>query len=44
MRKEFPFELKIPNDETLQVMKDINEEKNLESYDDIDEMFRALKS
>jgi len=47
LNKGLPFEVKIPdeifNEETLQVIKDIEEGKNIVSYDNIEDMIEALK-
>ena len=42
MERGIPFELKIPNAETLQAMKDI-EEGRVEKFDTIEEMIESLK-
>lgn len=42
LHQGLPFELKIPNAETLQVIEDIEKGKNLVGYNDVEEMFRDL--
>jgi len=37
-----PFELRIPNKETLQAIDDIEKNRNLTSYDSVDEMYEDL--
>ena len=39
-----PFDVKIPNEKTLEVMKDIKEGKNIEKFDSLETMFQELKS
>ena len=39
-----PFELKIPNDETVKVFEETDRGENLNSYENIDDMFASLKS
>ena len=41
MERGIPFELKIPNAETLQAMKDI-EEGRVEKFNNVKEMFESL--
>ena len=39
-----PFEFKIPNEETIEAIEDVEKGKNLsKGYTDIDEMFRDLE-
>ena len=38
-----PFELKIPNDETVKVFEETDKGENLNSYENIDDMFASLK-
>lgn len=42
LHKGLPFEVKIPNPETLQAMKDAETGKNLTRYDSAQEMFDDL--
>jgi len=47
LHKGLPFEVKIPNAETLQAMKDIEEGKNLESItleEHLEEMKQCIKN
>lgn len=44
MYRGFPFELRIPNKTTLQAMRDVEEGRNLETFDSTEEMFAYLKS
>ena len=37
-----PFDLKIPNAVTLKAINDVEEKKNLESGDSLDDVFNAL--
>jgi len=37
-----PFDLRLPNKETLQAMDDINNSRNLESADTVEEMFGKI--
>jgi len=39
-----PFELKIPNAETVKVFEETDRGENLNSYENIDDMFASLKS
>ncbi len=38
-----PFELKIPNDETIKVFEETDRGENLNSYENVDDMFASLK-
>jgi DNA-damage-inducible protein J len=40
LRKGLPFDVRIPNKETLRAMKDADEERNLNSYDNIEAFFK----
>ncbi len=42
-RKEFPLELKVPNEETIKEMDEVDKGKYSKGYDDIDEMFEDLR-
>jgi len=42
LKKGLPFELKIPNEETLQALRDIDEGRNLKRYDDFDAMLADM--
>lgn len=44
LNKGLPFDVKIPNVETLEVMKDIQEGKNIETFESLDSMFKELNS
>ena len=37
-----PFDLRMPNNETLQAMDDIENRRNLESADTVEEMFKKI--
>ena len=39
-----PFELKIPNKETLQALKEVERGKGLKSFDSVDDLFEDLES
>jgi DNA-damage-inducible protein J len=43
LNKGLPFEVKVPNSATLQVFKDTDEGKNLNTYDSAEEMLSSLK-
>ncbi len=38
-----PFDLKIPNTKTLRAINDVDKNKNVRGYDDVEEMLRNLK-
>ena len=38
-----PFDLKIPNTKTLCSMRDVENKKNLHSYDHLEDVFKDLK-
>ena len=38
-----PFDLKIPTTETLRAMMDVENKKNLHSYDHADDMLKSLR-
>jgi len=40
--KGIPFDLRLPNQETLQAMDDINHRRDLESADTVEEMFQKI--
>jgi len=40
--KGIPFDLRLPNKETQQAMDDINNGRNLESADTVEEMFEKI--
>jgi DNA-damage-inducible protein J len=40
--KGIPFDLRLPNQETLQAMDDINHRPDLESADTVEEMFQKI--
>jgi len=42
LEKTLLFEAKIPNDETLQAIKDAEERKNLTECDDVNDLLRKL--
>jgi len=42
--KALPFDAKIPNDETLQAIKDAEERKDLTECDDADDLLRKLRA
>lgn len=47
MHGGFPFEVKIPNEETLEAMREIRDpefRKNAPRYDNAEELFSALRS
>lgn len=37
-----PFEVKIPNKETLEAVEDVENKRNLTSYDNLEEMYEDL--
>jgi DNA-damage-inducible protein J len=37
-----PFDLRLPNKKTLQAMDDIENKRNLESADTVEEMFKKI--
>jgi len=41
-RKEFPLELKVPNEETIKAMEDVDKGNYSKGYTDVDEMFKDL--
>ncbi|KUG25580.1 dna-damage-inducible protein j [hydrocarbon metagenome] len=41
-RKEFPIELKVPNEETIKAMEDVDKGNYSKGYTDVDEMFKDL--
>ncbi len=41
-RKEFPIELKVPNEETIKAMEDVDKGNYSKGYSDVDEMFKDL--
>ena len=42
--KGFPFEIRIPNKETIRAMRDVEEKRNLKTFNSDKEMFDYLKS
>ena len=42
--KALPFEPLIPNEETIQAMKETREGKNLESFDNVDDLMADLNA
>jgi len=40
--KGIPFDLRLPNQETQQAMDDVNNRRNLESADTVEEMFQKI--
>lgn len=42
LEKNLPFDIKIPNNETLQAIKDAEERKNLTECDDVNDLLRKL--
>lgn len=40
--KGIPFDLRLPNKETQQAMNDIDNSRNLESADTVEEMFKKI--
>jgi len=42
LEKNLPFDAKIPNDETLQAIKDAEDRKNLTACDDVNDLLRKL--
>ncbi len=42
--KALPFEPLIPNEETIQAMKETREGKNLESFDSVDDLMADLNA
>ena len=43
LRKGLPFEVKIPNKETLRVMQDVDEKRGLGKARDAEDLFKKLK-
>ena len=43
MERGIPFDVKIPNDETIKAMEDIEDNRNLTEYETVDEMFKDLE-
>jgi DNA-damage-inducible protein J len=43
LERKLPFDLKIPNDETLQTIRDAEERKDLTECEDVDDLFRKLR-
>lgn len=44
LRKGLPFDVKIPNKETLAAMKEVEAGENLTSYDSVETMFEDAKN
>ena len=44
LRRGLPFPVEIPNDETIQVFKNTDAGTNVNSYENMDEMFQSLDS
>ena len=44
LRKGIPFEVKIPNKETLKAFKDSGARKNLKTFKNINDLLKDLKS
>jgi len=42
LEKNLPFDAKMPNDETLQAIKDAEDRKNLTACDDVNDLLRKL--
>jgi len=42
LHKGLPFELKVPNKETLKAIKNTEAGKNIEKFDGSDDMFKSL--
>lgn len=42
MERGIPFDVKIPNDETIKAMEDVGNNRNLTEYETVDEMFKDL--
>ena len=42
LEKNLPFDAKIPNDETLQAIKDAEDRKNLTACDDVNDLLGKL--
>lgn len=43
LHKGLPFELKVPNKETLRAIKDVESGKNIEKFSGSEEMFDSLE-
>jgi len=43
LEKGLPFEVKIPNNTTLQAMEDVKKKRHLRQFDNVEEMLRELK-
>jgi len=44
LRKGLPFDVKIPNKTTMKAMKDAEEDRNLSSYDSVDDFFEKMQT
>ncbi len=44
LERKLPFDLKIPNDETLQAIQDAEARKDLTECEDVDDLFRKLRA
>ena len=44
LEKNLPFDAKIPNEETLQAIKDAEDRKNLTECDDVNDLLRKLRA
>lgn len=44
MKKGIPFEVKIPNAETIAAMEEMKNRENLKSYSSVEELFADLES
>lgn len=42
LRKDLPFSVEIPNAKTRRALKDAEQRRNLESFDDVDDLFEDL--
>jgi DNA-damage-inducible protein J len=42
LNKGLPFDLKVPNKETLKAIKDVESGKNIEKFNTSEDMFRSL--
>lgn len=42
LHKGLPFEIKLPNKESLEAIKDVESCKNIEKFDNTEDMFKSL--
>ncbi len=42
LQRGLPFDVRLPNEATLQALSDAKERRNLVSFDDVDDLFKDL--